>query len=86
MAEVNVIDPSISGKVESMRGSVLIIQDQDGFYRTINLTGSTTYTNAGKSADATALVTSTGTGRCAGSQRGSHAQRTPANRYAPIRA
>ena len=54
-ASVDIVDPSIQGTVEGLSGNTLTIVDQQGFWRTVNLTGTTTYTDNGSSSSASAL-------------------------------
>lgn len=53
---VDIMDPSIRGTVQSVNGNVVIVVDDQGFSRTINLSGATTYTNAGSAATQSAVT------------------------------
>lgn len=57
-AAVNIMDPSVHGTVQSVSNNVLTIVDDQGFWRTVNLSASTTYTNNGQSATQSALTQS----------------------------
>ena len=54
-ADVDIMDPSIHGTVENVSNSTLTIVDEQGFWRTVNLSGTTTYTDNGSSSSASAL-------------------------------
>jgi len=56
-AEVDIMDPSIHGTVQSVNGNVVTVVDDQGFWRTVNVSASTTYTNNGQSATQSALTT-----------------------------
>lgn len=55
-ANVDITDPQIHGTVEGVSGSVLTIVDDQGFWRTVDLSSSTTYTDSGNSSSASALT------------------------------
>jgi len=55
-AGVDIQDPALQGTVQAVNGNVVTIVDEQGFWRTVNLSSSTTYTNAGQSATQTAVV------------------------------
>jgi hypothetical protein len=52
---VELVLPEVEGKFVSISGSQLIVEDSEGFWRTINLSSSTAYGEAGKSATESAL-------------------------------
>ena len=54
-AAVDIMDPAIHGTVEGVSGNTLTILDEQGFWRTVNLSGTTTYTDNGTSSSASAL-------------------------------
>lgn len=54
-AAVDILDPAVHGTVENVSGATLTIVDEQGFWRTINLSATTTYTNNGNSSSASAL-------------------------------
>lgn len=54
-ADVDIMDPSIHGTVENVSNNTLTILDEQGFWRTVNLSGTTTYTDNGTSSSASAL-------------------------------
>lgn len=54
-AAVDIMDPAIHGRVENVAGNTLTIVDGQGFWRTVNLSGTTTYTDSGNSSSASAL-------------------------------
>ena len=55
--EVYIMDPAIHGTVQSVNGNVVTVVDDQGFWRTVDLSGSTTYTNNGQSATQSAVTT-----------------------------
>lgn len=55
-ARVNIVDPRVAGTVQSVSGQTLVISTPSGFYRTVDLSGSTTYTNAGQTSTASSLA------------------------------
>lgn len=55
-ASVNIEDPQIHGTVESVSNNVLTIVDEQGFWRTVDLSQSTTYTDSGNSSTQAALT------------------------------
>ncbi|HEX5267972.1 MAG TPA: DUF5666 domain-containing protein [Acidimicrobiales bacterium] len=54
-AAVDIMDPAIHGTVESVSGNTLTIVDEQGFWRTVNLSATSTYTDNGNSSSASAL-------------------------------
>jgi hypothetical protein len=56
-AAVDIMDPAIHGTVESVSGNTLTIVDGQDFWRTVNLSATTTYTDNGNSSSASALST-----------------------------
>jgi hypothetical protein len=54
--EVDVIPAHVGGKVVSVTGTSIVVSDRDGFYRTINTTGSTTFTKSGASSSLSAVT------------------------------
>ena len=55
-AEVEIMDPSIHGTVQSVNGNAVTVVDDQGFWRTVNLSASTTYTNNGQAATQSAVT------------------------------
>ena len=54
-SEIDIDSPHLFGTVTSVSGSTITISDQDGFWRTITTSGSTTYTKSGASSNAAAV-------------------------------
>lgn len=55
--EVEIVLPMVAGKVVSISGSQVTVQDGQGFWRTVDVSSSTAYAQAGKKAAASALKT-----------------------------
>ncbi|HXY44929.1 MAG TPA: DUF5666 domain-containing protein [Acidimicrobiales bacterium] len=55
-ATVDIILPSLQGTVLSISGGTIVIEDSQGFHRTIDTTTSTTYSEAGTTVSATAVT------------------------------
>jgi hypothetical protein len=55
--EVDIVLPEVAGKVLSISGSQVVVQDGQGFWRTVDVSSSTAYGQAGKAAAASALKT-----------------------------
>lgn len=56
-SEVEIVLPAVTGKVVSISGSQVVVQDGQGFWRTVDVSSSTVYGQAGKKAAASALKT-----------------------------
>lgn len=56
-ASVDIILPSLEGRVVSISGGTIVVSDLEGFHRTIVTTDATTYLEAGTSVSASALTT-----------------------------
>ena len=60
-AEVNIVSPGLAGKVVSVSGAVgaqtIVVSDQEGFWRTIKTSSSTTYTDNGKTVSVPSIAT-----------------------------
>ena len=54
-ADIAIISPSLGGTVESVSASTIVVKDQQGFWRTINVSGSTNYEYGGQSATAASV-------------------------------
>jgi hypothetical protein len=54
---VELLMPEIAGKVVSISGSGMVIQDREGFWRTIDVSSSTVYAEAGKTTSASSVKT-----------------------------
>ena len=57
-AGVEIMQPTLAGKVISSGSGTIVIQDRQGFYRTIDLASSTQYSTGGGTASSTDSVTS----------------------------
>jgi hypothetical protein len=53
--EVEIVLPAVTGKVVSISGSQVVVEDGQGFWRTVAVSSSTAYGEAGKKAAASAL-------------------------------
>jgi hypothetical protein len=53
---VEIVLPHVSGKVISVNGSQVVVQQQDGLYVTVNVASSTAYDEAGQAAPSSAVV------------------------------
>jgi hypothetical protein len=53
---VEIVLPHVSGKVISVNGSQVVVEQQDGLYVTVNLASSTAYDEAGQAAAPSAVV------------------------------
>ncbi|MGC8482007.1 MAG: DUF5666 domain-containing protein, partial [Acidimicrobiales bacterium] len=63
---VRILEPMIGGTIQSITGTQIVVADQQGFWRTIDLSSSTTYEKAGTTVSLSALkvgdmITATGT-------------------------
>jgi len=56
-SEIDIFSPSVAGTVVSASGSAITVQDQQGFWHTINVSGTTSYELGGQSASASAVTT-----------------------------
>jgi hypothetical protein len=52
---IEIILPGVSGKVVSVSGSTIVVQDSEGFWRTVDVTSGTAYESAGKTATESAV-------------------------------
>lgn len=55
-ARVDIILPSLEGQVVSDSAGTIVVSDREGFHRTIDTTGSTTYSEAGTTVPASAVT------------------------------
>ncbi len=55
-ATVNIILPTLQGEVVSNSGGTIVIEDAQGFQRTVDTSGSTTYTEAGATVPTSAVT------------------------------
>ena len=55
VGSVEIVPPHVSGKVMSINGSQVVVEQSDGLYVTVNTSASTTYDLAGQSASSAAL-------------------------------
>ncbi len=56
---VDIVSPHLAGTVVSVSGNTITIADDQGMWRTVNVTASTTYTDAGTSATASDVTSGT---------------------------
>jgi hypothetical protein len=56
-ATVDIVLPEVLGKVVSVSGSSLVVQDSEGFWRDVSLSSATVYQKSGKSSTESALKT-----------------------------
>lgn len=54
--EIDIMSPSISGTVQSVSSDTIVVADGQGFWRTIDTSASTTYTDGGAAATASAVT------------------------------
>ena len=54
-AVVQLLLPSVGGKIVSVSGSTVVVQDGQGFWRTMQVSSSTAYQSAGKTSSAAAM-------------------------------
>jgi Domain of unknown function (DUF5666) len=52
---IDIILPGISGEVVSVSGSTIVVQDNEGFWRTLDVSSGTVYESAGKTATESAV-------------------------------
>ncbi len=58
-AEIDIAVPHLGGQVVSVSGDVITVSDQDGFYRTIDVSSATTYTKSGATASLSDITVGT---------------------------
>ena len=60
-ASVHLVEPRLAGTVETVSGSTITIADEQGFWHTIDVSGSTTFASTGSSSSAPASDVTAGT-------------------------